>query len=113
VRAKRQWSLAGHRHPNLGRNLGRTETRGEILAVGKGPQLCPVTITDEAEIAQDRAAQLIGMSERAAEVCAAANGWLYRVGERDGEQFAVTLDYRSNRVTVSVASAMITKVDIG
>ena len=53
------------------------------------------------------------MSERAAEVCAAANGWLYRVGERDGEQFAVTLDYRSNRVTVSVASAMITRVDIG
>ena len=93
--------------------IGRTETRGEILAVGKGPQLCPVTITDEAEIAQDRAAQLIGMSERAAEVCAAANGWLYRVGERDGEQFAVTLDYRSNRVTVSVASAMITRVDIG
>jgi len=93
--------------------IGRTETRGEILNVGKSPKQCPITIKGEEEITQDRASQLIGMSERAAEVCAAANGWLYRVGERDGEQFAVTLDFRPNRVTVSVASAMITKVDIG
>ena len=93
--------------------IGRTETRGEILNVGKSPEQCPLTIKGEEEITQDRASQLIGMSERAAEVCAAANGWFYRVGERDGEQFAVTLDFRPNRVTVSVASAMITKVDIG
>lgn len=93
--------------------IGRTETRGEILTAGNSPQQCPITIRDEVEISQPRAAQLIGMTEKSAQTCAAANGWLYRVGERDGEQFAVTLDFRSNRVTVSVASDMITRVDVG
>jgi hypothetical protein len=60
-----------------------------------------------------RATQLIGMTEKAAEVCAAANSWMFRVGERDGEQFPVTMDYRSNRVTVSVVSGTISAVAIG
>jgi len=65
------------------------------------------------EISESRALQLIGMKESGAEVCAAANRWLYRVGERDGEPFAVTMDYRPNRVTVSVRSGTISAVTVG
>jgi len=46
-------------------------------------------------------------------VCAAASGWMYRVGERDGEQFALTRDYRTNRVTVSVTSGTISAIAVG
>jgi hypothetical protein len=53
------------------------------------------------------------MSELEAEVCAAANSWIYRIGERDGEAFMLTKDYRTNRVTVSIESGFITKVSVG
>ena len=53
------------------------------------------------------------MKESGAEVCATANRWLYRVGERDGEPFAVTMEYRPNRVTVSVRSGTISAVTVG
>lgn len=93
--------------------IGKTETRGEFLTIGSKATQCPIRITNEETVSENRAGQLIGMSERAAEVCAAANGWLYRVGERDGEQFPVTLDFRPNRVTVSVDTGIITKVNLG
>jgi hypothetical protein len=93
--------------------IGRTETRGDVLNTGTTKGDCPVTIAKEETISESRAAQLLGMTERAAEICAAANAWLYRVGERDGEPFPVTMDYRSNRVTVSVVSGTISAVAVG
>ncbi|NDA35993.1 MAG: hypothetical protein EBX82_01310 [Actinobacteria bacterium] len=64
-------------------------------------------------ITEARASQLLAMSELEAEVCAAANSWIYRIGERDGEGFILTKDYRTNRVTVSIESGFITKVSVG
>ena len=93
--------------------IGRIETRGEFLNVGATQGQCPETLKTEEEISESRALQLVGMKESGAEVCAAANRWLYRVGERDGEPFAVTMDYRPNRVTVSVRSGIITAVTVG
>lgn len=93
--------------------IGRTETRGEVLNVGAIKGECPSTIAKEDSISESRSAQLRGMTERAAEICAAANAWLYRVGERDGDRLAVTMDYRSNRVTVSVQSGIISEVTVG
>ena len=93
--------------------IGRTETRGDVLNVGMAKGECPAVIAKEETITESRASQVIGMTERAAEVCATANKWLYRVGERDGEQFAVTMDYRSNRITVSVVAGIITSVVVG
>jgi hypothetical protein len=93
--------------------IGRTETKGEVLAIGKVRGECPKVIRNEEIISGDRARQLVGMSERAAEVCSSVNSWLLRVGERDGEPLAVTMDYRSNRVTVSVQSGIISDVTVG
>ena len=53
------------------------------------------------------------MSELESEVCSAANSWIYRIGEKDGEEFMLTKDYRTNRVTVSIESGFITKVSVG
>ena len=93
--------------------IGRTEIRGEYLEVGSSAGKCPITVKSEEMISEARAKQLISMNELGAEICAAANSWLYRIGERDGEGFILTKDYRTNRVTVSIESGFITKVSVG
>jgi hypothetical protein len=74
---------------------------------------CPEDLKNEEEISQVRASQLVGMTEQAAEICAKSNSWLFRVGQRDLESFAVTMDYRPNRVTVSVLSGRISAINVG
>ena len=64
-------------------------------------------------ITQVRANTLITMSESDAEMCAMELEWQYRVGQRDEEMFALTRDYRIDRVTVTVMNGFITKVDLG
>ena len=93
--------------------IGRTEIRGEYLEVGSSAGKCPITLKSEEMISEARASQLISMSELGAEICAATNSWLYRIGEKDGEAFMLTKDYRTNRVTVSIESGFITKVSVG
>lgn len=93
--------------------IGRTETKGEYLEVGSGAGTCPATLKSEEIISEARANQLISMSEVEAEICSAANSWIYRIGEKDGEGFMLTKDYRTNRVTVSIESGLITKVSVG
>ena len=75
---------------------------------------CPaVDQADATAITQERADMLIGFTEADAEACAASLGWAFRVGERDGEGFALTADYSQQRVTVSVANDLVTAVVVG
>jgi outer membrane biogenesis lipoprotein LolB len=75
---------------------------------------CPQTDTaDLTAISQERADMLIGFTESDAEACATSLGWAFRVGERDGESFAVTADYSQQRVTVSVTDDLVTAVAVG
>ena len=68
---------------------------------------------DATAITQERADMLIGFTESDAESCAASLGWAFRVGERDGEGFALTADYSQQRVTVSVTKDLVTAVAVG
>ncbi len=68
---------------------------------------------DMTEITQVRADLLVGFSEADAESCAVSLGWVFRVGERDGEGFALTADYSQQRVTVSVTNDLVTAVAVG
>ncbi len=75
---------------------------------------CPQADTaDFTAITQERADKLIGLTESDAESCAASLGWAFRVGERDGEGFALTADYSQQRVTVSVTDDLVTAVAVG
>ena len=75
---------------------------------------CPQADTaDMTAITQERADLLIGFTESDAESCALSIGWAFRVGERDGESFALTADYSQQRVTVSVTNDLVTAVVIG
>ena len=75
---------------------------------------CPqVDEVDLIVISQERADMLIGFTESNAVACATSLGWEFRVGERDGESFALTADYRQQRVTVSVTNDLVTAVAVG
>ena len=75
---------------------------------------CPkLDSADQSGISQLRANALIGMSESQAEECAKSLNWGFRIGQRDNEMFALTRDYRLDRVTVIVMLGIVTRVDIG
>jgi len=93
--------------------VGTKEIRGIVLDVGNSQGQCPLPLGRGMEIAQSAADQLLGMSERSSQACAAANKWGYRVISRDGEDFPVTLDYRMDRINVTVVADKVTAVSIG
>ncbi len=75
---------------------------------------CPPTdAADTTEIMVARAELLIGFSEANAERCAEELGWAYRVGMRDGEYFALTMDYSLQRVTVEIENDVVVRISVG
>jgi len=77
--------------------------------------VCPSKSSQDIDpgITQTRADNLLTMSEADAETCAMELDWQFRVGQRDGEIFAGTFDYRTDRVTVTVMKGLVTKVYLG
>lgn len=65
------------------------------------------------EISSDEANTLLGMSEEEATAAAQANGWVVRIAARDGEQFALTMDYNYTRVNLTVDNGVVTDVFVG
>jgi len=92
-------------------NKGVTIKKSVAIKAG----ICPPksAVDKNSGITQLRANALKTMSETDAEMCAMDLGWDFRVGQRDEEMFALTRDYRIDRVTVTVMGGFVTKVDIG
>jgi len=70
-------------------------------------------VDPDMSVAQDVADTVLGMSEAEATQTAEAKGLTVRVGSRDGEDFALTMDYRSDRVTLTVKADKVTAVTVG
>jgi hypothetical protein len=60
-----------------------------------------------AEGVNEFAQGLIGMAEAEAEKCVDDAGLDWRIYERDGEMFALTMDYRFDRVNVKIEKGII------
>ena len=84
--------------------IGQQEIRGEVLSA----TTCP-TSRVAGDISIGEAATLVGMSKSAASECAAKLNWQFRIGTEDDQQFAVTKDYRLDRVTVTIKNNLITQ----
>lgn len=56
---------------------------------------------------------LVGLTEDEATKTATANGWAVRIAMRDGEPFTLTMDYRQDRVNLTVEKNVVTEVNIG
>ena len=64
-------------------------------------------------ITQENANTLVGLSETDATKAVESKGWVVRIGSRDGENFALTMDYRPDRVTLTVVSDKVTAATPG
>jgi len=67
----------------------------------------------ETGITQQRAELFLGWREADAQRCAEELGWAFRVGRRDDEVFALTMDYSAQRVNVEVDGGIITLIVVG
>jgi hypothetical protein len=84
--------------------IGQQEIRGEVLSAAT----CP-TSRVAGDISIGEAATLVGMSKSVASECAAKLNWQFRIGAEDDQQFALTKDYRLDRVTVTIKNNLITQ----
>lgn len=92
-------------------NKGVIIKKPAVIKAGMCP---PMAAADkDPGITQARANALITMSEVDAESCAMNLGWVYRLGQRDEEFFPGTIDYRTDRVTVTVMKGLVAKVTVG
>ena len=70
-------------------------------------------VDPDMSVAQEVADSVVGMSEAEATKTAEAKGLTVRVGSRDGEDFPLTMDYRTDRVTLTVKADKVTAVTVG
>ena len=70
-------------------------------------------VDPDMSVAQDVADTVLGMSEAEATKTAEAKGLTVRVGSRDGEDFPLTMDYRTDRVTLTVIADKVTAATPG
>ena len=70
-------------------------------------------VDPDMSVAQEVADTIVGMSEAEATKAAEAKGLTVRVGSRDGEDFPLTMDYRIDRVTLTVVADKVTAATPG
>ena len=70
-------------------------------------------LDDAAKNTSKVASKIIGMEKDRAEEYLKTNNISMRVGEEDGEVFALTMDYSPNRVTVAIFNNKITDFSVG
>lgn len=70
------------------------------------------SVSDESDM-DDLIEELTGLGESDAQVAAGDRGLTVRVVARDGEYFAVTKDYRTDRVNFEIVDGVVVKVSIG
>ena len=70
-------------------------------------------VDPDMSVAQEVADSVVGMSEVEATKTAEAKGLTVRVGSRDGEDFPLTMDYRTDRVTLTVVADTVTAATPG
>ena len=91
--------------------VGSKETFGEVLTAATCPDWDKPT--GEPMILQAYAESLVGMKKESAQSCAAKLGWQYRIGQEDDQFFALTRDYRLDRITVTIKGGLITQALVG
>ena len=91
--------------------VGSKETFGEVLTAAT----CPAWGKPAGEpiILPAYAESLVGMKKESAQNCAVKLGWQYRIGQEDDQLFALTRDYRLDRVTVVIKNGLVLAAQVG
>jgi len=106
-----KFTLQSKAKPAITVAVGSKETFGEVLTAAT----CPAWDKPAGEpmILPAYAESLVGMKKESAQSCAAKLGWQYRIGQEDDQLFALTRDYRLDRITVTIKGGLITQAVVG
>ena len=66
-----------------------------------------------AKLVETSTKELVGKTEKNVEYCAAYEGLTYRIAARDGEFYALTMDYSPTRINVEIEKEIVTKISVG
>ena len=91
-------------------STGSKEIFGEVYE----PAICPtVAPSNPVAITNAQAATLIGMKKEVAISCIQSLSGSHRIAQEDGQSFALTKDYRIDRVDLTLRKGFVTKVSVG
>ncbi len=83
------------------------------LTVISSDESSPTYMDEVAKLVEESTKDLVGKSEKNVEYCAAFEGLQYRVAARDGEYYALTMDYSPTRINVEIQKEIVTKINVG
>ncbi len=83
------------------------------LSVISSDENSPTYMDEVAKLVEETTRDLVGKSEENVEYCAAFEGLQYRVAARDGEFYALTMDYSPTRINVEIEKEVVTKINVG
>jgi hypothetical protein len=88
-----------------------------VTPANPGTQINPdgpaLSMEEEASVSLEVAGDIIGLPEADAAAWAEKNGRTVRVGSRDGEFYALTMDYRPSRLTLDIVDGTVTNATVG
>ena len=91
-------------------STGSKEIFGEVYQ----PAICPtVSPSNPVAITNAQAATLIGMKKEVAISCIQSLSGSHRIAQEDGQSFALTKDYRIDRVDLTISKGFVTQVSVG
>ena len=91
-------------------STGSKEIRGEIYQ----PATCPIIEQLPLPVITNaQAATLIGMKKEGAISCIQSLKGNYRIAQEDGQDFALTMDFKPDRVNLSITKGIVKKVSVG
>jgi hypothetical protein len=91
---------------------GVTNTFALTVTAKVSDLVSPLPDLDVTQETRDLANSLVGLSESDAVAKVEATGRTIRIARRDKEMFALTMDYRPDRINIEVDAGVVTKVDI-
>ncbi len=83
------------------------------LSIISTDESSPNYMDEVAKLVEESTKDLVGKSEKNVEYCAAFEGLQYRVAARDGEFYALTMDYSPTRINVEIQKEIVTKINVG
>ena len=91
-------------------STGSKEIRGEIYQ----PATCPVIEQQPLPVITNaQAATLVGMKKNIAISCVESLSGIYRIAQEDSQDFALTKDYRVDRVNLYLGNGQVIKATVG
>lgn len=88
-------------------------TTSETVVVDLPTTNVPVSIYADKVISDPEAASLVGMKEADALREVQARGWRVRIVGRDGELYAVTMDYSAGRLNFTIVNGVVSASTVG